>query len=153
MVFFVTFTLDCWIFCYFLVPATSLFRRASKGMHIVQQTMNKQLPWSEEETHVIRDELKNKGFASAYCVLERQREKFHPTRTVKSLEAQFYKWKRSGGEWDQISSLQSPKCMCSLPFTHCYTHSFTHPLLHSFTHCFTHSSTYHPPTVTLIHVH
>jgi hypothetical protein len=95
------------------------FRQASKSMVILLQT-SKRVPWSDAEDEIIMDEvlmfmiiliekkLKKRGFISFQYLLDKYRDKFHPSRTIRSLEAHFYRLKRNG-VFDNITHLHSSK--------------------------------------------
>lgn len=63
---------------------------------IILKNTTKRVPWSEEEDEIIKNELKSKGSVSFQHLLDKYRDKFHPSRTIRSLEAHFYRLKRSG---------------------------------------------------------
>ncbi|KAL0480253.1 microspherule protein 1 [Acrasis kona] len=69
---------------------------AAKHMVILSNVNSKRVPWTEEENKMILDELKRRKFISFQHFIDSNRERLHPTRTVKSLEAHFYRLKRSG---------------------------------------------------------
>jgi len=63
---------------------------------IILRATTKRVPWNEEEDELILSELKAKGSVSFQHLLDQYRDRFHPSRTVRSLEAHFYRLKRSG---------------------------------------------------------
>jgi hypothetical protein len=65
-------------------------------MVILSSTNTKRVPWTEEENKIITNELKRRKFISFQHLIDSNREKLHPSRTVKSLEAHFYRLKRNG---------------------------------------------------------
>lgn len=71
-------------------------KQAAKNFLILEQSGVKRVPWTEEENAIILDELKKKGFIGFQQILDKYRDQFHPCRTVKSLEAHFYRLKRTG---------------------------------------------------------
>jgi len=71
-------------------------KQAAKNFLILEKSGLKRVPWTEEENAIILDELKKKGFIGFQQILDKYRDQFHPCRTVKSLEAHFYRLKRTG---------------------------------------------------------
>jgi hypothetical protein len=65
-------------------------------MVILTNTNTKRVPWTEEENKIIIDELKRRKFISFQHLIDSNRERLHPSRTVRSLEAHFYRLKRNG---------------------------------------------------------
>jgi len=59
-------------------------------------TMNKRVLWTAKEEEILRREVANTKFRGFQNVLERHRVYFHSSRTAKSLEAHFYRMKRTG---------------------------------------------------------
>mmetsp|Transcript_15814 Transcript_15814/g.17569 ORF Transcript_15814/g.17569 Transcript_15814/m.17569 type:complete len:497 (+) Transcript_15814:52-1542(+) len=62
------------------------------------QTLKKRVQWSKIEDDVLKSEVGKSGPSvnNFQQVLEKHRLIFHPTRTAKSLEAHYYRLKRSG---------------------------------------------------------
>eukprot|EP00818_Percolomonas_sp_WS_P009420 CAMPEP_0117445870 /NCGR_PEP_ID=MMETSP0759-20121206/6031_1 /TAXON_ID=63605 /ORGANISM="Percolomonas cosmopolitus, Strain WS" /LENGTH=576 /DNA_ID=CAMNT_0005238085 /DNA_START=130 /DNA_END=1860 /DNA_ORIENTATION=+ len=69
--------------------------RASTGMLSLMQ-MTRRIPWTREEDDIIKEQVEKHGYLAAPVVLDQYKEHFHPTRTVKTLEAHFYRLKRAG---------------------------------------------------------
>jgi hypothetical protein len=79
-------------------------KTAAKQMITLEQTSTKRVPWTEEENAIIIDELKKKRYLGFQQLMDKYRDEFHPCRTVKSLEAHFYRLKRNG-VFDEIDHL------------------------------------------------
>eukprot|EP01080_Neovahlkampfia_damariscottae_P000859 gene859-9108_t len=70
-------------------------KKAVEAMNVIRYN-TKRIPWMKEEDEIIINELKEKGHISFQHLIDRNRYKFHPSRTVRSLEAHFYRLKRAG---------------------------------------------------------
>jgi len=64
-------------------------------MNIIKYNTKRE-PWTKLEDEIIFNELKEKGHISFQHLIDKNRYKFHPSRTVRSLEAHFYRLKRAG---------------------------------------------------------
>lgn len=91
-------------------------RSATESILILMK-MKKKEPWSQEEENIIIQQLISYGYLASELVLGEYKDIFHPSRTVKSLEAHFYSMKLSGRfnrilhfhhsvfEWEQLRSM------------------------------------------------
>jgi hypothetical protein len=75
---------------------------------VILSQNSKRAPWNEEEDEIIYSELKKKGYISFHYLLDHYRYQFHPSRTIRSLEAHFYRLKRNGN-LDNIDHIHGSK--------------------------------------------
>jgi hypothetical protein len=82
-------------------------RKSVEAMNILKYN-TKRIPWLKEEDDIIVNELKEKGHISFHHLIDKYRYQFHPSRTVRSLEAHFYRLKRSGiyDEFEKAANLE-----------------------------------------------
>ncbi|KAL0212808.1 hypothetical protein RCL1_006434 [Eukaryota sp. TZLM3-RCL] len=77
-----------------LLTDPEFVKHASAAM-MSSMSLGKRAKWTDLEEKLLREGVAH-NFISFSDILEKNRSKFHPTRTPKSLEAHYYKMKRSG---------------------------------------------------------
>jgi hypothetical protein len=82
-------------------------RKSVEAMNVLKYN-TKRIPWLKEEDDIIVNELRDKGHISFHHLIDKYRYQFHPSRTVRSLEAHFYRLKRSGiyDEFEKAANLE-----------------------------------------------
>lgn len=71
-----------------------MLRAAAQSMSNLPTTAKRVL-WTSLEEEILKQEV-NGSFISFQYILEKYRDKFHSSRTAKSLEAHYYRMKRTG---------------------------------------------------------
>jgi hypothetical protein len=68
----------------------------TRQIAVFLDTQNKRVPWTKPEDDLIMKFFHDNGTMNFELMLDKYRGVFHPSRSIKSLEAHFYKLRRSG---------------------------------------------------------